>query len=193
MSEQLTFDFAMGVIIGIAEFGLAFALLKAARFSEAQAVLQPLIDKTPYSIPYIYTQADIYTSMNNPKAAILLLAPQLRINTNNDALIRANIDALMKDKQYKLAEKTINTHITVHEEDPWLWKRLTDVYQLTGKLTELHIAKAEVLYLYAHYEPALKELNYALESSKNNYVLTSIIKEKEKQVLNAQEFQRNPS
>jgi predicted Zn-dependent protease len=175
------------------QYGLVCALLKAARYAEAQTALQPLLNNTPYSIPYIYTQADIYTSMNNPKAAIELLKQQLRINTNNDALIRANIDALIKDKQYKVAEQQIEKHITLHEEDPWLWKRLTDVYQLMGKATELHIARAEVLYLYARYERALAELQYALKSAHGDYVLSSIIKEKEKQVLSAQAFQEDPS
>lgn len=175
------------------QYGLVCALLKAKRFAEANSNLETLLASDPYSIIYLYTQADIYTNMGNPKAAIELLTKQLRINTNNDALVRAYIDALIKDKQYKQAEQLIERHIATHEEDVWLWRRMTDVRQLSKQQAEWHIAKAELLFLYSYYDRALQELKYALKSSEGNYVLTSIIKEKERQVLEAQAFLQESS
>lgn len=174
------------------QYGLVCALLKAKRFVEAQSTLTPLLAKNPNMDAYLYTQADIYINMGNAKAALELLSQQLRINPHNDVLIRANIDALTKDKQYQAAEQLLQREISDNEDDVWLWRRMADVRQLSKQLTEWHIAKAELSYLYAFYDRALQELNYALKSSAGNYVLTSIIREKERQVREAQDFARDP-
>jgi predicted Zn-dependent protease len=173
------------------QYGLACALLKAKRFADAQEALAPLLTSNPYAIPYLYTKADIYTTIGNPKAAIELLTPLLRADTNDGALTRAYIDALIKDKQYKQAEQMIQRLISSNEDDVWLWRRLVDVRQLSKQLPEWHIAKAQLLYLYAYYDQALQELKFALKSSEGNYVLTSIIREKEKQVLEAKAFEED--
>ena len=88
----------------------------------------------------------------------------------------------MRDRQPHVAEEVLIDQGKLRPNDPGLWYLLAEVQGLSGNIIGLHQARAEYFIINGNMTQAEKQLTYALELIKNDYVTTARINQRLKDI-----------
>jgi predicted Zn-dependent protease len=152
-----------------ARYGLVLALTASGQPARAQAELQKLLAQDPTRIEYIVAQAELDMSIGESQSAVRLLQRELRLFPNNHALTMAQARALLMNDQAHIAEEILLEQSHLRADDPGLWYLLAEVQGLSGNIAGLHQSRAEYFILNGVLDEAERQLNYAMELSRNDY------------------------
>ncbi len=165
-----------------AMYGLVLALTAAGRGDEAREELQPLLKKDPDRLEYILADAEIDIATNRAAAAVKKLSAQLAVNPGNQPLTMAYARALMNNRQAHIAEEVLVAQSKNRPHDPGLWYLLAEVQGLSGNIAGLHQSRAEYFILHGNLDEAKKQLSYARNLTRGDYVATATISERLREV-----------
>jgi predicted Zn-dependent protease len=163
-------------------YGLVLALTDSGRPVEAQAELDRLLASNPTRIEYIIAQSELEMSITEAQAAVRLLRSELRLYPQNHALTMAYARALLMNDQAHIAEEVLLDQSHVRPGDPGLWYLLAEVQGLSGNIAGLHQARAEYFILNGVFDEAERQLNYAMELSRNDYHTAAKINQRLKDI-----------
>ena len=164
----------------VARLALTFLLLNSEDYAHARQHIQHLRQQWPQRIDYVIAEADIELADNQAQTALKLLQQALLLNPNNDALRFYAANAAIKNKQYEQALIWLKPLSYERTEDPYVWQKLTEVYQAQKDGLNLLRARAEYSFLLGDIEKALKDLEQAQRLAQENYpLLAKIISRKQ--------------
>lgn len=164
----------------VARLALTFLLLNNEDYANARLHIQRLRQQSSQRIDYVIAQADIELADNQPQTALKILQQALLLNPNNDSLRFYAANAAIKNKQYELALTWLKPLSYERPEDPYVWQKLTEVYQTQKDGLNLLRARAEYSFLLGDIDKALKDLEQAKQLAQENYpLLAKIISRKQ--------------
>lgn len=164
----------------VARLALTFLLLNSEDYEAARQQVKKLRQQWPQRIDYVIAEADIELADNQDQTALKLLQQALLLNPNNDALRFYAANAAIKNKQYEQALIWLKPLSYERPEDPYVWQKLTEVYQAQKDGLNLLRARAEYSFLLGDIEKALKDLEQAQRLAQENYpLLAKIISRKQ--------------
>ena len=161
-----------------ARYGLVLALTAAGKPDEAALELDGIWAKRPERIEYIIADAEINLARGEPDKAVEKLAARLKLSPGNHALTMTYADALMQDGKPHIAEEVLLAQSKLTPNDPGLWYLLAEVQGLSGNILGLHQARAEYFILNGNLDQAEKQLTYALELSRGDYLTSARINQR---------------
>lgn len=170
-----------------ATYGLVVALTGAGRADEASLELDAIWSGTPDRIEYIIADAEIDMARNRADRAVTKLAKHVELNPGNHPLTMTYATALMRDRQPHVAEEVLIDQGKLRPNDPGLWYLLAEVQGLSGNIIGLHQSRAEYFIINGNMNQAEKQLTYALELVKNDYVTTARINQRLKDISKMRE------
>jgi predicted Zn-dependent protease len=150
-------------------FGLVLALTESGQPRAAQEELDKLLAKRPDRLEYIVAQADLDMSIGEAQSAVRILQGELRLYPGNHALTMAYARSLLMNDQAHVAEEVLIEQSHIKPDDPGLWYLLAEVQGLSGNIAGLHQARAEYFILNGVLDEAERQLNYAMDLSKDDY------------------------
>ena len=168
-------------------YALVLALTESGRPAEAQKELDKLLAKRPERLEYIVAQADLDLSIGEAQSAIRVLQQELRLYPGNHALTMAYARALLMNDQAHVAEEVLIEQSHVHPGDPGLWYLLAEVQGLSGNIAGLHQARAEYFILNGVLDEAERQLNYAMDLSRDDYHTSAKISQRIQDVAELRE------
>jgi predicted Zn-dependent protease len=159
-------------------YGLAIAQIAQRQFNDAEKTLKPLFDAAPERLPYALAQADILNGQGRyPQALALIGRVQANYPRNYPAtLVASNILENMKD--YDKAVKQLESLLPKYSTMPNVWYDLAELRGLAGDTGGVHVARAEYFILTGVFDKARQQLTYALQFYENDYMQSSRIKER---------------
>ncbi|MEM1114468.1 MAG: M48 family metalloprotease [Pseudomonadota bacterium] len=161
-----------------ARYGLVLALTDAGRADEAALELDGIWSGSPDRLEYIIADAEIDMARNHPEKAVVKLERQLELSPQNHPLVMTYARALLKDQRAHVAEAVLVDQSKVRASDPALWYLLAEVQGLSGNIIGLHQSRAEYFILNGIMGQAEKQLKYALDLSRGDYLTTARINER---------------
>lgn len=161
-----------------AQYGLVLALTDAGKADEAALELDGIWSKRPDRVEYIIADAEIDLARGQPGKAVEKLAARLKLSPGNHALTMTYASALMQDGKPHIAEEVLVAQSKLTPNDPGLWYLLAEVQGLSGNILGLHQARAEYFILNGNLDQAEKQLTYALELSRGDYLTTARINQR---------------
>ena len=161
-----------------ARYGLVLALTDAGKADEAALELDGIWSKRPDRIEYIIADAEIDMARGQPGKAVEKLAARLKLSPGNHALTMTYANALMQDGKAHIAEEVLVAQSKLTPNDPGLWYLLAEVQGLSGNILGLHQARAEYFILNGNLDQAEKQLTYALELSRGDYLTSARINQR---------------
>jgi len=161
-----------------ATYGLVLALTSAGKADEAGLELDGIWSKSPDRVEYIIADAEIDMARNQPGKAVSKLAARLKVTPGNHALTMTYARALMMDQKPHIAEEVLVAQSKLNPGDPGLWYLLAEVQGLAGNIVGLHQARAEYFILNGNLDQAEKQLNYALQLTRGDYLTSAKINQR---------------
>lgn len=159
-------------------YGLVLALTDAGRPDEASLELDSIWSQDSDRMEYIIADAEIDLARNQPEKAATKLSKQLELSPGNHALTMTYAKALMKNQQPHVAEEVLVAQSKIKPGDPALWYLLAEVQGLSGNIIGLHQSRAEYFILNGLLDQAEKQLTYALQLTRNDYVTSAKINQR---------------
>ncbi len=161
-----------------AKYGLVLALTSAGKADAAGLELDGIWSKSPDRVEYIIADAEIDMARNQPGKAVSKLAARLKVTPGNHALTMTYAKALMMDQKPHIAEEVLVAQSKLNPGDPGLWYLLAEVQGLAGNIVGLHQARAEYFILNGNLDQAEKQLNYALQLTRGDYLTSAKINQR---------------
>jgi len=161
-----------------ATYGLVLALTAAGKADEAGLELDGIWSKSPDRVEYIIADAEIDMARNQPGKAVSKLAARLKVTPGNHALTMTYAKALMMDQKPHIAEEVLVAQSKLNPGDPGLWYLLAEVQGLAGNIVGLHQARAEYFILNGNLDQAEKQLTYALQLTRGDYLTSAKINQR---------------
>jgi predicted Zn-dependent protease len=84
----------------------------------------------------------------------------------------------MMDQKPHIAEEVLVAQSKLNPGDPGLWYLLAEVQGLAGNIVGLHQARAEYFILNGNLDQAEKQLNYALQLTRGDYLTSAKINQR---------------
>ena len=159
-------------------YGLVVALTNAGKADEASLELDSIWSGTPDRLEYIIADAEIEMARNRPEQAVTKLAKHLEISPGNHPLTMTYANALMRAQQPHVAEEVLVDQSKIRPNDPGLWYLLAEVQGLSGNIIGLHQSRAEYFIINGNLSQAEKQLTYALDLTKNDYLTSAKINQR---------------
>lgn len=165
-----------------AQYGLALSHLLNGSTKPALQISRELSTQSPHRIIYQLLFLDANLQAGNTEYAITELSKLSAITPNNYPVFMALANALMKQKQYDTAAKTLQRLAKARPKQPDIWYLLAEVQGLNGDILGLHQSRAEFFQLNGQYNYAIKHLNIAYKIADGNFQAQAKIKSRLQQV-----------
>lgn len=159
-------------------YGLSLALFKSNRLNEALSETLTLNKEFPNNLFFSLLLAEIYTEKKLHIEANALLLPLLESHPNHHAVNIKSAELFMKMGKYKQCETLLEAHSQRRQKDDYIWYLLAEAYGLTGKILQVHTARAEYFSLNGIYEKAENHIRHALKLVDKNSHKASELNEK---------------
>ena len=169
-----------------ARYGLALAQIKGGQLNEARESLKPLLAKAPNDITYNLAQIDLDVTNNRLADAQQRVEKMRALYPGNYPLQQSRIDLLLKQNRPAEAEKALDALLKNRPQDPDVWYEVAEVRGLSGNTIGLHQARAEYFALVGDFDQALQQLDYAKQRAGNNFVLSSKIDARQRELMEQQ-------
>jgi len=157
------------------EYGLVLALTQATEFDEAMRYLRPLQSRYPGKIVFTVAEAALHLKAERYDDAVGVLEEALRINPTNFPLNMKYAEALLKAGDASKAEAILVKQSFERPRDADVWYLLAETYGKANNITGVHQARAEYFVLTGRLDQAIRQLEYALPLTRDNYQLNAKI------------------
>jgi predicted Zn-dependent protease len=158
-----------------ARYGLGRALLRAARFDEAAAVVEKLRAEAPPS-PWIDTlAAEIRLARKDGAGAVALLEAAQKRHPAIRSLDYALADAQIQAGRPAAAAAGVRRALAERSDDPRLWQLLSRANADLGKRTAQHRAQAEEYLLRGSLPAAIEQLEIARKAGDGDFYELSAV------------------
>ncbi|WP_338805038.1 M48 family metallopeptidase [Xenorhabdus griffiniae] len=144
-----------------AAYGRALLLSGDKKYTEAKAILSPLLDKQPDNIWFIDTMTDIDIGQKQSANAIARLQDALKRLKNNPILQINLANAYFMDKKYSQASQLLFRYTFNHPDDLNGWILLRKTAGAQGKHNDELAAYAEIMALQGDFSSAIEQLSKA--------------------------------
>jgi len=145
-----------------AKYGLAVALTRDGKTSEAEILVDELLKEAPQNAFYRVAKADIYAKDENFDAALAILEEELASQPNHHAYNTRYAEVLMAAGQYKKCNLILREHVKRRPKDDYIWYLLAEVEGLAGNIFEVHMARTQYFKLNGLFDKAEIQLTNAL-------------------------------
>jgi predicted Zn-dependent protease len=167
------------------KYGLALAHNKNNNFDLSISIIQELIDIYPKNIILNTTKAEILLNAKLYNEALNQVNESLRISPRNFPLTITKVKILSAMERFFEAEELLRDQILKRNDDPYLWLLLSEVQRDGKNVVGYYQSRAEYHVLLGQYEDAMKQLEFALQYTKNNFqisegIMTKIVDIKNK-------------
>lgn len=173
----------------ITVYGMAIALMKAARAEEAKPILQNLVRTYPDQSHFIHALAAAEMDTKNYPKAMPLYETALQRFPGNRALTLSYVRALLATGKAQPARKLLQDYTRDHAPTIEVYKLLAQAYSRLGSEAESQRYVAEAYYASGQTRAAILQLRLAKKAAGNNFYLNSVIDER-LQELRAEEEER---
>lgn len=169
----------------IAQYGLALILAEQKKFKQALVQAHALLKMDNQRISYQVLYADILYHTGKEKKALTKLDNLLELNPDNHPVTMTYVALLMKDKDFRQATSELKKHSLLRRTDPSAWQKLSEAEGKSGNKVAMYQARAEFLYLTGQKNKALKQLQIALDLSKDHYLTAARIEQRAREIANS--------
>jgi predicted Zn-dependent protease len=150
-------------------YGLALALERAGNLGEANAEVKALRAKQPYQAEFVILDARLQRRRGDMEGAIANLRQALSLSPTSVPLNMAQAENLMAAGRPDQALRALRTVASQRPKDPDLYKLLSDAAGRAGDKGEVHLYRAEYLYLSGDLDLAVKQLENGLRTPGVSY------------------------
>lgn len=161
----------------VARYGLALLALKSQRYSQAEALLEALIQEYPEQEQFQLALAKTAFEAKEFTKALTLLYKTAQRFPANEAIIIEYISALLKAGQADAARKLLQPMLKTHPQ-PRYYKLLAQAYGELGQQAETHRYLAEYHYATGQTDLAILQIKLAKKAKDLNFYLSSILEDR---------------
>jgi predicted Zn-dependent protease len=143
------------------QYGLAVALQRQRAFEEAGALLRELLDRDPYSLPFLLQQASLDLETGRVEAAVTQLADLYHGFPGNHAIAVQYAEALLFDRepeQAAAASEVLRKQLIEHGDSPRLYELQARAASIAGQDIEAAEALAESYFRSGATKEAMEQL-----------------------------------
>lgn len=155
-------------------YGKALALIQLKRTDEADTLMQELAACHPEDLFIVDAQTDIDLAKGRSAQAIARLEKFRSRMPDNEVVVVNLGNAYLESGNYKKSIAILDPYARAHEENNLAWNLLADAYRKAGRMTELHMARAEMLALRGDYQAAIDELIVARGTTSDRMTLARL-------------------
>ncbi|MEM1112255.1 MAG: tetratricopeptide repeat protein, partial [Pseudomonadota bacterium] len=157
-----------------AQYGLVLAMTDAGQFSEARALIQPMIDFAPQNMTYRLAEVGIDIAEKRYGRAIAKLQRGLQLVPGNHPMTMTLARAYFESERYAEADRLLSEHARSKSTNAYLWYVLAEVQGLAGNSLGLHQSRAEYFALNGALKQAQEQLGLALGLASDNVTIERI-------------------
>lgn len=168
------------------KYGLALSLFEAENYTEAKAILDPLLQSDPENLFYLDLMTDLYIKLHSPKEAINLLSPLWDHKPQSQVLTLNLANAYISAQNYEPAVEMLRDLLLIDNENFIAYQLLHDAYNRNQQKKEAHMVQAEIYALISAYPLAIDELQFAYNEVKQDTLEKQRIKGRISQFREAQ-------
>ncbi|WP_016955950.1 M48 family metalloprotease [Catenovulum agarivorans] len=143
------------------KYGLALALMKEERFSEAEPLINQLLELDANNLFYLDLKTDIALGLKQYASILELLSGKLELMPKNQVLLLNYANALLTANQAQKAVEILKDFIILHPEHYLAWQLMAQAYKQLENRSMYHQAQAELYALVLAYPKAIDELHTA--------------------------------
>lgn len=156
-----------------ARYGYALALKENKKYSAALTQINKLIKARPGQIAYQLFKAEIETDAGNYSRANKTFQKLIKLYPSNNTINLYYAKTLIKANKINQAHKILQTQVKHSKNIPELYRLLAETDAKLNHVANSHQALAEYYYLLGQTHEAVKQLELALKTPKNNFYLIS--------------------
>ncbi|MBT3045446.1 MAG: M48 family metallopeptidase [gamma proteobacterium symbiont of Ctena orbiculata] len=157
-------------------YGHALALTDNRQFDKAERIVDELLRNNPNQIEYILAAVSIAGNKGNNEKVLKILDTYYSLMPENYPLASAYIEALTAANRLGKAREITQQSITLRNNEPRLYRLLSKIEELDNNQAESHRMLAEAFVANGELEPAVQQLEIALNSvNKTDFYQTSRI------------------
>jgi len=156
-------------------YGLSLAYNLNNNFNESLRLIDLLIKKYPRNLFLTTTKVEILMRAGELDKALKIANSALEISPKNYPLSIVKARLLLEMKNFLGPEKIIKEQLLRRNDDPQLWLLLSEIHRGGRNIISYHQSKAEFYLLLGQSEEALSQLEFALNLTANNFLISERI------------------
>ena len=172
-------------------YGLALAQIAQRQFDAAEKTLAPLYTQSPQQLHYVLAQAEILRGKQKHAEALALVQRVQASDPHNYPATVLAAQILEDQREYKKAIKQLESLLDQHSDQPSVWYDLAELRGLAGDTGGVHTARAEYFMLNGIFDKAREQLTYALQFYQHDYMQSSRIKERLRELAEMEQQSMN--
>ena len=150
-------------------YGRALVLAKLGKDKEAEEELRKLIAASPERVRFRVALAKQVLATGDVKEALGILEDAYRLFPDSSQLIRAYVDALLRDGKGGKALAVLDDYSRVNTKDAALYRLEAEGYRQTGQILNSRMALSEHYYLIGELDAAINQLQLAANEPGGNF------------------------
>ncbi|MDO2947178.1 beta-barrel assembly-enhancing protease [Aeromonas simiae] len=155
-------------------YGKALALVQLKRYDEADGIMKELAERHPEDLFVLDTQTDIDLAKGRHPQAIARLQSFQRRMPDNEVVVINLANALLESGQARQSVALLDPYVRANSENNLAWGLLSDAYRKLGRMTDLHLVRAETLALRGDYQASIDEMVVARGTTNDKMTLARI-------------------
>ena len=159
-------------------YGLVLAYTESRQLDMAQQALDQLLAQDELRLIYQLAQADIYSRAEQHTRAAKHLENLLMITPNSHAVTMALARSYIQLGFAKQAANLLEQHSKRQPNNPAVWYELAEAKGLAGDILGVHTARGEYFLLTGILDEAGRQLNYALNIARGDYMQTAKLEQR---------------
>ena len=156
-------------------YGLSLAYNLNNNFKESLRLIDLLIKKYPRNLFLTTTKVEILMRAGELDKALKIANSAIEISPKNYPLSIVKARLLLEMKNFLGSEKIIKEQLLRRNDDPQLWLLLSEIHRGGRNIISYHQSKAEFYLLLGQNEEALSQLEFALNLTANNFLISERI------------------
>lgn len=169
-----------------ATYGLALAL-SSSDPERALGLFNDLLKKHPGHISIALGKAEAEFSNGNIEQAYAQLEKLYQRNPSNYPISIKLAEFYMELRRYTQAESVLEQLVRVRPDRPLAWYQLAEIYGKTGKIENVHMARAEYFVLTNRLDSSIEQLELAKTKSKGDSHKQAVVKQRLEEVRKLKE------
>lgn len=169
-----------------ARYGLALALLSSAP-EQALSIFNSLLEEYPGHISIALAKAEAEYTAGNVEQASAQLEKLYQRNPSNYPISIKLAEFYMEVLRYAQAEAVLEQVVRNRPDSSLAWYQLAEIYGKTGKIQNVHMARAEYFVLTNRLDNSIEQLNLAKTKSKGDSQKQAVINKRLEEIRKLKE------
>ncbi len=171
-------------------YGLAQALLLVNEAPEAERIVDELLKQQPENLAFKVLKVKVLNKQEHYEEAKAKVISYLRQRPDSYALGMIYAETLKFNNEFQASAKHLAYLTTKKPKEPAVWYEYAEVLGLAGNILQLHKARSEYFVLTGYYNQAIRQLQYAKQLIKTDYIERAVIDEKISDIIRLQHSQQ---